>query len=525
MPLPPHRRIPPVRRLRLPLAVLLGLALLGLVAGTGLALGGRDGGQQAAAARPLPQGAAASPLPEAVRPAAEALPFDLPAVKTLHASGKKVYAHYFTPYPLSLDNQAPGADYYARNYLRPDGESGKHAAYGGLLRDRPRPVAPGKGDWQRANLEQEVRTARDAGLDGFTVDLLSLSGPNWDRVKLLMAAARTVDPGFRVVLMPDMVALAGTDPGTLAARLAELAASPAAGRFADGRLVVSPFKAEAKDPGWWSQVLDILRTRHGTDAALLPVFLDFPANAARFAPLSEGFSEWGNRSYTAQDGAAADVARAKDLGKLWMQPVSVQDARPNQGVFDEAGNTATLRASWQAAIDTDADWVQLTTWNDYSEGTQFAPSLHNGYTYLDLSSYYLTRFKTGDWPRIVRDTVYVTSRTQFAAASPAQGTAKTMRLRGNSAPARDTVEALAFLSAPAAVRVLQDGATKEERLNTGVHPLVVPLRTGTATGEIWRDGTRTASVRTAYPVEAKPKVQDLQYYAVSSGRTGTTAGE
>ncbi|SCE09881.1 hypothetical protein GA0115252_13041, partial [Streptomyces sp. DfronAA-171] len=140
MPLPPHRRIPPVRRLRLPLAVLLGLALLGLVAGTGLALGGRDGGQQAAAARPLPQGAAASPLPEAVRPATEALPFDLPAVKTLHASGKKVYAHYFTPYPLSLDNQAPGADYYARNYLRPEGESGKHAAYGGLLRDRPRPV-------------------------------------------------------------------------------------------------------------------------------------------------------------------------------------------------------------------------------------------------------------------------------------------------------------------------------------------------------------------------------------------------
>lgn len=518
----PHRRSPLGGRLRLLFAALSGVLLLGVVAGTGLAWGplGDSGGagQQTA----LPPSAAASPLPAAVRPTAEALPFDLPDPAALRAaSGKKVFAHYFTPYPVSLDNQQPGADYYARNYLRQDGEKGKHAAYGGLLRDRPLPVAPQQGDWQRANLEQEVATAREAGLDGFSVDLLSLSGTNWDRVRLLMEAAHTVDPEFRIMLMPDMVGLR-TDPATLADKLAELASAPAAQRLDDGRLVISPFKAEAQEPGWWSQVMDRLRQAHGVDSAFVPVFLNLPANAEKFAPISHGFSEWGNRSYTTQSGAAADLDLARRYGKLWMQPVSVQDARPNQGIFDEAGNTATLRASWQAAIDQGADWVQMTTWNDYSEGTQFAPSLHNGYTYLDLSSYYLTRFKTGQWPKIVRDVVYLTSRSQFAAAAPAAGQQRLMRLRGGSAPTRDTAEALTFLTAPATLRTQQGGASREERVPAGVHATLVPLGEGIGSAAVSREGGTVASVRMAYPVARQPQVQDLQYYGVSSGRAPAT---
>lgn len=53
-----------------------------------------------------------------------------------------MFAHYFTPYPLSLDNASADGDYYTRNYLNPGGESGKHEKYGGLLRDRPLPTPP-----------------------------------------------------------------------------------------------------------------------------------------------------------------------------------------------------------------------------------------------------------------------------------------------------------------------------------------------------------------------------------------------
>ncbi|GAA1586589.1 glycoside hydrolase family 71 protein [Streptomyces globosus] len=471
-------------------------------------------------------GKGAEPVPDAgdridKRPAG-ALPFDMPepaALRSAAGAGRKlVFAHYFTPYPLSLDNVRADKDYYTRNYLDPEGEKGKHERYGGLLRDRPLPVTPKSGNWELANLQQEVRTARTAGLDGFTLDMLSLSGPNWERANLLMEAARSVDPHFKIMLMPDMTSLKTDDPAVVAGAVAALAKSPSAHRLADGRLVVSPFKAEVRDPAWWTRFADVMKSRHGIRTALVPTFLDFDSHHARFAPISHGFSEWGSRSYTGQEGAARDVRRSHDLGKLWMQPVSVQDARPNQGVFDEAGNTATLRATWTRAIDDGADWVQLTTWNDYSEGTQFAPSVNNGHAYLDLTSYYLTRFKTGSWPEIVRDTLYVTARTQFAAADPTGDQSLVMRLRRGSAAARDTVEVLSFLKAPATVRTRTGSAKASHQAPAGLHAKLLPLRTGTHAAAVERGGKTVTAVEMPRPVQGKVEVQDLQYHAVTSGR-------
>ncbi|MDT9686676.1 glycoside hydrolase family 71 protein [Streptomyces sp. TRM76323] len=463
-------------------------------------------------------GGAGGPGDSARAGAATALPFDMPDRAALRARGKLVFAHYFTPYPLSLDNEEPDRDYYARHYLTPDGEGGKHRAYGGLLRDRPLPVRPKEGDWESANLRQEVRTARAAGLDGFTLDVLSLSGRNWERCRLLLEAAHAVAPDFKIMLMPDMASLTTESPREIADAIAELGRSPAAHRLDDGRLVVSPFKAEARSAGWWSALLDDLRVRHGVRTAFVPLFLDFGAHHEEYAPISHGFSDWGSRSYTEPADPGRDARLAHRLGKVWMQPVSVQDARPSQGVYDEAGNTATLRATWNRAIEGGADWVQLTTWNDHSEGGHFAPSLHNGHAYLDLSSYHLVRFKTGRWPEITRDTLYLTSRTQFAHAVPTGGQTLLMSLREGSEEARDTVEVLPFLTRPATVRVTVGSSTTTHAAPAGAHPLLVPLRPGGVAAAVVRDGRAGAAVELPYRVVRHPEVQDLQYYAATSGR-------
>ena len=495
------------RRRRLLPGLLLGVLALGAWAGSGMA--------------DVVRTADRDERPAAERPAqySTALPFDLPDTRTLRDSGKPVFAHYFTPYPLSLDNEPPQQDYYARNYLTPQGEKGKHRAYGGLLRDRPLPAPREDGDWELAHLRQEIRTARDAGLDGFTLDILSLTGRNRERVENLMRAADAEDPGFRIVLMPDMTSL-HTTPEALADALAGLARHRSAHRLSDGRLVVSPFKAEAQSPDWWQRTTMALEREHGIRTALVPVFLDLDANADRFAPISHGFSEWGSRSYSTQSGAASATRKAHRLGKIWMQPVSVQDARPNQGVYDEAGNTETLRASWGEAIDNRADWVQLTTWNDYSEGTHFAPSLHNGYAFLDLTSYYLTRFKIGAWPRIERDTLYLTSRVQFAAARPPAGAQSLLIApRDGSAAPRDTVEVLSFLTGPATVRTATGSERASHSAPAGVFARLLPLRTGTSGASVVRDGETTTTVASRYPVRDPITKQDLQYYAVTSGRS------
>ncbi|MEZ5224286.1 MAG: hypothetical protein R2743_22560 [Ilumatobacteraceae bacterium] len=167
----------------------------------------------------------------------------------MRSSPKKAYAHFFTPFPISMDNAPSSADYYATHYLAINGEGGKHAAYGGFLRQRPLPRAPIAGStWYLEDMKTEVRRAIAAGLDGFTVNMMGLSGVQWDRLQNLLTAAAAVDPGFDIVLMPDAATSVVADRNALAAALATLAAHPSVGRLADGRLIVSPFYAEGPAP-------------------------------------------------------------------------------------------------------------------------------------------------------------------------------------------------------------------------------------------------------------------------------------
>src|SRR5450755_2952710 len=56
------------------------------------------------------------------------LAFALPNADSLFNSSKKVFAHYFYPFPLSINNKSASDDYYNVNHLNRNGESGKWAA-------------------------------------------------------------------------------------------------------------------------------------------------------------------------------------------------------------------------------------------------------------------------------------------------------------------------------------------------------------------------------------------------------------
>jgi Glycosyl hydrolase family 71 len=479
--------------------------------------------------------AATTPSPSAVTAAATtvppaALPFAMPATSTLRASSKKVFAHYMPSLPVSLDNQAPATDYYARNYLNPDGEKGAHAAYGGFLRDRPQGRAPlADTAWRLRDLETEVRQAVTAGVDGFSVDPMQLGdtgGQLWTNTKLLMQAANNVDPGFKIMLMPDMSSSVGTkDAATLAKSLAELAKSPSAYRLADGRLVVSPFLAEKKTAAWWTTFLTTMKTTYGTSVALWPLFVgNEQTYAPSFAPISYGMSIWGSRNplwnnplTTTSTGPVGRADKIQAIGQKWMQPVSVQDERPRSSIYDEAENTTNLRNTWQIAMKSGAEHVQLPTWNDYVEGSQFAPSAKHGWSFLDISAYYLAWYKTGTAPKITRDAAYVTHRTQPYAAKPSYPQTKLMAWRGGS-PARDTVEALTFLTAPATVAVTVGTKTTTCNAPAGIATCIAPLAAGTVKVTVTRAGASVAAVTSPHKVTTTPVVQDLQYVAASSLR-------
>lgn len=432
--------------------------------------------------------------------------------------GRKVFAHYFPPYPISIDNLPAAKDYYTVNYLTVEGEGGKHAAYGGLLRDRPLPRAPvSEPDWRIQDLRTEVRQAKAAGIDGFTVNILGLSGMNWTATVNLMRAAAEVG-GFTIVPSVDATAgIASESPSAVATRLAELYQYSSAENI-DGEYLLSSFAAERKSTRWWQQVTAELEKVHNVPIKFMAVFLDASdVNLQAFAPITYGFGNWGVRTADGVNRAPNYAARAHSLGRTWMEPVAFQDARPRAGTFAEAGNTETGRAAWSKAVRDQAEYVQIVTWNDYSESTQIAPSQAHGSALLDLSARYISGFKKGKEAEVGSDQLYLTHRIHPYDAQTTSGIdGMSSTLGGASTPPRDTVEALAFLSSPALVQITSGGSTKTFEAPAGVSAFTVPLRPGVVSGKVIRDSSVAVSVVSPHTVTTSPEVQDFQYFAAQS---------
>src|SRR5579884_2089571 len=423
--------------------------------------------------------------------AAEPLPFDPPAPAVLRASPKKVFAHYFTPFPISLDNKDPTIDYYTTGYLAPDGEGGKHRRYGGYLRERPLPRSPRPGaDWADRDMEEEVRRAAAIGLDGFSADILATSGVHWERLQRLLAAAARVDPGFKIVLMPDMDAELRAHPERLAAAVRSLASSPAVFRLPDGRLVV----------------------------ALIPLFQGWQRYAADFAPFSAGVSDWGPRWPSAAETLRAAPAAAHRLVPIWMAPVAPQDVRPKALRFWEAGGSLLFRAMWQSAIEGGADWVQIITWHDYSEGTEIAPSTGIQWAFADLAAYHVTWFKTGAPPPVARDVLCYFHRVQAVDAprDPARQP-EPFTLAGGDPP-RDEVELLAFLAKPGTLEIELGGRTAREEAPEGMTSFRIPLRPGRPVFRLVRGGRTVITLASPWEIRDRVVFQDLLYRAGCSNR-------
>lgn len=454
-------------------------------------------------------------------PATDAtLPFDPLPYSELNGGERKVFAHYFTPFPLSLDNRDPDQDYYANHYLRPEGEDGRYSEQGGYLRARPlpRPVNPSE-EWELEDMRREVRLAKAIGLDGFAVDLLSHGGTHWRRVSLLLDAARLEGDGFRILLMPDMAAQLRREPDKLVTMIRELADHPASFRLDDGRLVVSPYMAARMPPQWWEEQLSILADE-GVEVAFVPLFHSWRQHYREYRGLSHGVSDWGQRNLS--DSYLRSLTRmpreAQASGLLWMAPVVPQDVRPKNSIYWEAGNSELYRKQWRAAIDGGADWVHLITWNDFSEHSGIAPNTATGYAYYDITAYYSHWFKTGSAPAIVRDAIYAFHRVHPADVPPDPAVQPvTLKPGRGSAATRNRVEMLAFLTAPATLEIELAGQTHTMQADGGLRSFSIPLRPGTPVFRIVRDGRIVTSV-TGKAISDTVKRQDMQYHGVSSLR-------
>jgi hypothetical protein len=477
----------------------------------------------------VPQSMANSPRQNPRTADDSCLPFTMPDSNALFSASKKVFAHYFYPFPLSVENKSASDDYYNVQYLNRNGESGKWSAYGGYLRQRPLAVGVNSDrKWQLSNMQREVRMAIARGITGFTFDVLSPKEGNGGdtHLQLLLSAAQSVDPRFKILIMPDISALK-SDTAAVVGSIAAAAASPAGYRLSDGRLGVTAFNAGANSVDWWAEVLAQLKTR-GIAIAFVPTFLGWQAQAGAFAPISHGFGDWGTATPSGSDTMKSDPEMAhNNYGKIFMSPVDPQQYRPKGSVYWEAGNSAAFRNSWMSSIVGNADWVQLVTWSDFSESSEIEPytdaTLRTdiGTGFYDLNAFYAAWFLTRNQPLITHDVLYFFYRREPTdAASPAQSAPNKII---NSSPA-DDIELLAFLTAPGELKITIGGHTSVQNAPAGITSFKVPTAPGTPVFSLARGGSEVFSFQGPIQIFGHgglpSGVIDMTYWSGSASKRG-----
>lgn len=453
-------------------------------------------------------------------------PYDRPSMATLRASKHKVFAHYFAPFPISIDNEPPAQDYYEKNYLNPHGEGDKFLGQGGFLRERPVPQNPWPSgvDIVEKNMEIEVRRAAAIGLDGFAFDVLDPNAGSELRGVLdaLYTAAQTVDPDFRIMLVMDMTSSTfaesdATSIGAIVDMLSSYGSNPLTLHNDDNRIVFSAFGAELRPVSFWKTALTRI-ANSGLDVAFMPMSIgDWVGN---FDGLGMwGVATWGTRTFAGAAELETSPAQPHAQGLVWMSPVAPQDSRPKDLVFTEASNSRAFRAQWEATIRGNADWVQLITWNDYSEDSEIAPSSKTRNAFYDLSGYYTTWFKTGVQPPIVRDAVYYFHRAHSldpSFAPPNLGMQDHVFEPMEGTPAVNEIEVVGFLTAPGTLEIAVGGQVHKKDVGAGIQSFTIPLEEGTPTFRVTRGGATVAEVVSATPINDSIAYQDPLYHAGAS---------
>lgn len=358
----------------------------------------------------------------------------------------------------------------------------------------------------------EIKLAQSKGIDGF-----ALNNGGWEknepdykvRTRLIYEAARRLNSGFKLFISADGRALEELDdilntvrnhPNQFMYRGAPVLSTYSAGR-ASG-LEVSKLADRAKELG----------------AFFVPYF--FPRPIAREVPLlsdmkgiSDTVSNLDGFFYFGAAGTGDQIANAnlmaakfwKSKGKIFMASVTpfYFGQERNFRIFETAGFEG-MTAEWRAAIDANADWVQIVTWNDWRESTYVSPfplkspsdgrlpdeRLLSHSAYLDASRYFIDWFKSGVEPAVTRDQLYYFYRLSPKSIPVAVSLDRDLGVgfpRGIEA-VEDNVYVTVFLKQPATVIIKSGGSQKSFSVAAGMHNLSFPFSIGPQSFSVLRKG-------------------------------------
>ncbi len=251
-------------------------------------------------------------------------------------------------------------------------------------------------------VERQVAEAKAAGIDAF-ISSWEGSGTETDRnfALLLDTAARHQ---FQATLYfeTNYALQKGDVVSQLRIVLGEYLSHPAFLRSGGKPVIFFWAPGALGDANAWRSVRDQVDPSHSqiwsvdsTDPGYLDVFDTIHLFSA---------GKWGAETDVSRvdaqwRGIVSDYNKAHGTNRLWVPGVipgwdesRVVPPRSNAKVFPRR-NGALYEEMWRAALALNPDWITITSYNEWFEGTQIEPSVGYGNRYLDLTKNYAAQWK------------------------------------------------------------------------------------------------------------------------------------
>lgn len=257
--------------------------------------------------------------------------------------------------------------------------------------------------WSDTDALHAAELARDHGIDGF---VMSWAGGRKNGLALHqhLRAAEATGGTATILLETRMAGTVATAEQWIIEALRQ-AGSPAFQRHG-GIPVIFVFEAFRIPNHEWRGIRERLAAAGTpvelvTDSWNLPdgpiaglyrynAMLDSPTDPMTTAELNE----WGRSASRALRARATLGVGEPDLVVATAQPG--WDDRPLRGADRLSIGRAdgkTYASTWEAAIGAEADWVVITSWNEWYEGTSIAPSVEYGTSALEATATWAARFR------------------------------------------------------------------------------------------------------------------------------------
>ena len=256
----------------------------------------------------------------------------------------------------------------------------------------------------RATIQRHVAQAKSAGIDAFVQSWYGPSGGVNNMTESNFAALLDVSAssGFRAAVDLEVTSpffgSAGDVQSALSTLLSGHAQHPAYLRVS-GKPVVFFWRQQRFSVDDWVAIRKRVDPNHaslwiaeGTDPSYLRVF-----DGIHWYSVA-----WSADPATALTNYAARVRKtAQDLGgfRYWVSPVmpGYDDTRlrGSAGFVRPRAGGDYYRATFAGASKSGADWVIVTSFNEWPEGSQIEPSVAYGDTYLNLTRELAAAYRTG----------------------------------------------------------------------------------------------------------------------------------